>query len=55
MTAICNNTNPSTLESCDGSISLMVSGGTPPYNITWEEGGYGPTKIILVLVIIMQL
>ena len=44
MTAICNTTNPSTSQSYDGSISLMVSGGTPPYNITWEEGGSGPTK-----------
>ena len=43
MVLICNNTNPSTLESCDGSISLMVSGGTPPYEINWEQGGYGQT------------
>ena len=43
MVLICNNTNPSTLESCDGSISLMVSGGTPPYDINWEQGGYGQT------------
>ena len=43
MVLICNSTNPSTLESCDGSISLMVSGGTPPYEINWEQGGYGQT------------
>ena len=44
MTAICNSNNPSTPQSYDGSVSVLVSGGTPPYNITWEEGGYGPTK-----------
>ena len=44
MTAICNTNNPSTPQSYDGAISLMISGGTPPYNITWEEGGLGPTK-----------
>ena len=44
MTAICNTNNPSTPQSYDGAISLMISGGTPPYNITWEEGGSGPTK-----------
>ena len=44
MTAICNSINPSTPQSYDGSVSVLVSGGTPPYNITWEEGGSGPTK-----------
>ena len=44
MTAICNSNNPSTPQSYDGSVSVLVSGGTPPYNITWEEGGSGPTK-----------
>ena len=44
MTAICDSVNPSTPQSYDGSVSVMVSGGTPPYNITWEEGGLGPTK-----------
>ena len=44
MTVICNSINPSTPQSYDGSVSVLVSGGTPPYNITWEEGGSGPTK-----------
>ena len=44
MTAICNSNNPSTPQSYDGAVSVLVSVGTPPYNITWEEGGSGPTK-----------
>ena len=44
MTAICNNVNPTNPQSYDGSVSLMISGGTPPYNIIWENGGSGPTK-----------
>lgn len=27
----------------DGSITLMPSGGTPPYNIQWQGGPNGPT------------
>ena len=28
-----------TAGNCDGSISLMVSGGTPGYTVSWDNGG----------------
>lgn len=34
----CQVTNPSGMNTSDGSATLIVTGGTPPYNITWENG-----------------
>jgi len=31
-------TNPSTESSNDGSISLVLGGATPPYNVSWSSG-----------------
>ena len=33
--------NPSSRSSSDGSASISITGGTPPYNITWGNGGLG--------------
>lgn len=30
--------NPTNTESSDGSATLIITGGTPPYDITWENG-----------------
>lgn len=40
--AFCLTANPSTANSNDGHITLLITGGTPPYNIQWEYGGTGP-------------
>jgi hypothetical protein len=37
----CNAINSSTPESSNGVVTLFVTGGTPPYNITWNNGGQG--------------
>jgi hypothetical protein len=37
----CNAINSSTPESSNGVVTLFVTGGTPPYNITWSNGGQG--------------
>ena len=38
----CNSTNPS-YNKTDGSITLNITGGTQPYNISWSNGGNTPT------------
>ena len=34
----CQVTNPSGQNTSNGTATLIVTGGTPPYNITWENG-----------------
>lgn len=38
-------TNASTTSSNDGSISIMVEGGTAPYSYSLENGGFEPTSV----------
>lgn len=37
----CNVINSSTPEATNGLISLFITGGTPPYNVTWNNGQQG--------------
>ena len=43
----CNVTNASTNLSVDGSIDLLINGGTAPYVVTWSNGQQGKTLITL--------
>jgi len=38
MDVVCDVTNPSSSISYDGSASLIITGGTPPYNVVWDIG-----------------
>ena len=37
----CKTVDPSTVDSFDGAALLIITGGTPPYTIEWENGSYG--------------
>ena len=37
----CTGTNPSLSTIPDGALSLVISGGTPPYTVRWSTGGNG--------------
>jgi hypothetical protein len=39
----CDTTNPSTSLSLDGIASLIITGGTAPYNIQWNNGATSQT------------
>lgn len=39
----CVSTNTSTPISTDGSLTLNITGGTPPYDVTWNNGESSPT------------
>lgn len=39
----CNISQPTQPESTDGIASLIITGGTPPYTISWSNGSVGPT------------
>jgi hypothetical protein len=39
----CDILQPTQPESTDGIASLIITGGTPPYTISWSNGSVGPT------------
>jgi hypothetical protein len=41
MEVACVIINPISVSSSDGSASISITGGTPPYTITWGNGGLG--------------
>jgi hypothetical protein len=43
LTVTCQGTNPSSSVNSDGDITLLVNGGTPPYDISWSNNNYGTT------------
>lgn len=47
MDVSCLVTHPSTPYSFDGEAQLLISGGTPPYTVSWEIGSVAPTIINL--------
>jgi len=42
MGVTCVVTSPSSLYSSDGIAQLVITGGTPPYNISWDNGNGTP-------------
>lgn len=41
MNAECLVINPTNTEAFNGTVSLLITGGTPPYQILWETGSVG--------------
>lgn len=41
----CNVTNAYTPFTVDGSIALIITGGTPPYTITWDNGSHSQVLV----------
>ena len=48
MSVVCETSNVTTYGGNDGSVELIITGGTPPYNILWQNGntGYGIYNLI---------
>jgi hypothetical protein len=42
MNVICESTNPTFTNTFDGIATILITGGTPPYEILWDNGGVGP-------------
>jgi hypothetical protein len=40
---VCNVVNPSSSSSFDGVVSVLITGGTSPYTIVWDNGQIGQT------------
>ena len=38
MKVTCEKKNPTSADSSDGEVSVLISGGTPPYVVTWDNG-----------------
>lgn len=43
MTVTCNPTNPTSEVATNGSVSLTIYGGSPPYSIEWTNGSFEQT------------
>ena len=37
----CDNLNASTPDDTNGIVTLYITGGTPPYNVSWDNGSQG--------------
>ena len=37
----CDSLNASTPDDTNGTVTLYITGGTPPYNVTWDNGSQG--------------
>jgi hypothetical protein len=42
MTVECDVINPSSYGASDGRASISITGGTPPYTVTWGDGSVSP-------------
>lgn len=47
LTYMLDSVPPSCPTCCDGSAQIVVSGGCPPYNITWSDGQQGFSAVNL--------
>jgi hypothetical protein len=47
MSVSCSSVNPTSSTSSDGSATLIITGGTPPYLIQWANGNINQTILNL--------